>query len=48
MKKSGNVVYNSTDTFSDFIGEEMKKKRMKKDAKSKHTKTDWDLCSEDW
>ena len=46
--KSGNVVYNSTCAFSDFSEEEMKKKRMKRDAKSKHTKTEWVLCSEDW
>ena len=46
-EKSGNVVYNSTYAFSDF-SEEMKKKRMKRDAKLIHIKTGWVLCSEDW
>ena len=41
-------MYNSTCAFSDFSGEEMKRKRMKRDAKSKHTKTEWVLCLEDW
>ena len=41
-------MYNSTYAFSDFSGDEMKKKRMKRDAKFKPTKTEWILCSEDW
>ena len=46
--KSGNVVYNSTYAFSDFSGEEMKRKAKKGDAKLRHTRTEWVLCSEDW
>ena len=41
-------MYNSTYVYSDFSRKEMKKKRMKRDAKLKHTKTELVLCSEDW
>ena len=42
------MVYNATYAFSDFSGEEMKRKIKNRDAKSKHTRTEWVLCSEDW
>ena len=40
-------MYNATYAFSDFSGEEMKRKGKKRDAKSKHTRTEWVLYSED-
>ena len=41
-KRSRNVVYNSTYTFSTYREDRMKKKR------TKPTMTEWVLCSEDW
>ena len=41
-------MYNSTYVFSDFSEEEIKRKGKKRDTKSKHTRTKWVLCSEDW